>query len=293
MRIGLIAPPWVPIPPTGYGGTEVVVDNLARGLQELGHDVRLFTVGESTCPVSRDWLYKAAVQPMGTSVEEAAHVLAAYEVLADVDIIHDHTVLGPLLATQIEPRRPPVVTTHHGPFTAENLRIFADTGPAHTSPTTRATTQESAAGQTRPHSSNTISTRRSGCPARGWFARIHPRRPPRTCALPDAMLAAGMGGGESVLLPAEPAALRSRAAGLAGAVRPGSTRSLPAATCQRATDQRSRHRDRRPQAGLAPHRAHRDWCRTGAPDTTPSREIAVTAGQDPKPSRDSLEAYGR
>ena len=126
MRIGLIAPPWVPIPPAGYGGTEVVVDNLARGLQELGHDVRLFTVGESTCPVSRDWLYKAAVQPMGTSVEEAAHVLAAYEVLADVDIIHDHTVLGPLLATQIEPRRPPVVTTHHGPFTAENLRIFAD-----------------------------------------------------------------------------------------------------------------------------------------------------------------------
>jgi hypothetical protein len=69
MRIGLIAPPWVPVPPPGYGGTEVVVDNLARGLQELGHDMRLFTVGESTCPVRCDWLYQAAVQPMGTSVE--------------------------------------------------------------------------------------------------------------------------------------------------------------------------------------------------------------------------------
>ena len=32
MRIGLIAPPWAPVPPAGYGGTEVVVDNLARGL---------------------------------------------------------------------------------------------------------------------------------------------------------------------------------------------------------------------------------------------------------------------
>jgi glycosyltransferase involved in cell wall biosynthesis len=43
-----------------------------------------------------------------------------------VDLIHDHTVLGPLLATQTEQRRPPVVTTHHGAFTAENLRIFAE-----------------------------------------------------------------------------------------------------------------------------------------------------------------------
>jgi glycosyltransferase involved in cell wall biosynthesis len=117
----------VPVPPTGYGGTEGVVDNLARGLQDLGHHVRLFTVGESTCPVPRDWLYRTAVEPMGTSVEEAAHVLAAYAALADVDIIHDHTVLGPLLATRIELSRHPVVATHHGAYTAENLRIFAET----------------------------------------------------------------------------------------------------------------------------------------------------------------------
>ncbi|RDI60496.1 hypothetical protein DFR76_115126 [Nocardia pseudobrasiliensis] len=56
MRIGLIAPPWVPVPPPAYGGTEAV-DNQARGLTELGHDVRLFTVGESTCPVPREYLY--------------------------------------------------------------------------------------------------------------------------------------------------------------------------------------------------------------------------------------------
>jgi glycosyltransferase involved in cell wall biosynthesis len=126
MRIGLIAPPWIPVPPQGYGGTEIVVDNLARGLTELGHDVRLFTVGESTCPVRRDWLYPAAVHPMGTSVEEAAHVLAAYQSLTDVDLIHDHTVLGPLLAMQTKQPSPPVVTTQHGAFTAENLRIFAE-----------------------------------------------------------------------------------------------------------------------------------------------------------------------
>ena len=125
MRIGMIAPPWIPVPPPGYGGTEVVIDNLARGLAALGHDVRLFTVGESTCPVPRRWLYPVAVEPMGADVPEAAHVLAAYEALSDVDIIHDHTILGPLLAGRRKIRRPPVVTTVHDPITPQNRRIYA------------------------------------------------------------------------------------------------------------------------------------------------------------------------
>lgn len=125
MRIGLVAPPWAPVPPTGYGGTEVVVDNLARGLAALGHDVRLFSVGDSSCPVPRRHLYGTAPRPIGTSVEEAAHVLAAYDVMEDVDVIHDHTVLGPLLAPTPGPGVPPVLTTHHGAFTPENRRIFA------------------------------------------------------------------------------------------------------------------------------------------------------------------------
>ena len=101
MRIGLIAPPWIPVPPPGYGGTEEVIDNLARGLTALGHDVRLFTVGESTYPVPRQWLYASPAEPMGDRFKEAAHVLAAYQALAgDVEIIHDHTGLGPLLAGQ-------------------------------------------------------------------------------------------------------------------------------------------------------------------------------------------------
>lgn len=124
MRIGLIAPPWVPVPPPAYGGTEVVVDNLARGLRRLGHEVRLFTVGASTCPVSRGHLYPDAVQPMGEGCREVAHTLAAYEDLHDVDIIHDHTLLGPLLAARAGLSGPPVVVTAHGPFNLEARRIF-------------------------------------------------------------------------------------------------------------------------------------------------------------------------
>jgi glycosyltransferase involved in cell wall biosynthesis len=125
MRIGLIAPPWVPVPPPAYGGTEVVIDNLARGLQELGHEVRLFTVGESECPVPTDFLYPMPVAPIGVTVPEMAHVLAAYESLADMDIIHDHTNLGPLVAGVRSLRRPPTVTTNHGPVTGETQPILA------------------------------------------------------------------------------------------------------------------------------------------------------------------------
>jgi glycosyltransferase involved in cell wall biosynthesis len=127
MRIGLIAPPWVPVPPPAYGGTEVVIDNLARGLKELGHDVRLFTVGESTCPVSREYLYREPVAPIGVTVAESAHVVAAYEALADVDLIHDHTLLGPLVAGIKGMRRPPVVTTNHGPFSDETRPVWRQT----------------------------------------------------------------------------------------------------------------------------------------------------------------------
>jgi glycosyltransferase involved in cell wall biosynthesis len=125
MRIGLIAPPWVPVPPPAYGGTELVIDNLARGLKELGHDVRLFSVGESTCPVPTEFLYREPRVPIGVSLAESAHVLAAYEALADVDLIHDHTLLGPLIAGAAGLRRPPVVTTNHGPFTEETRPLWS------------------------------------------------------------------------------------------------------------------------------------------------------------------------
>jgi glycosyltransferase involved in cell wall biosynthesis len=126
MRIGLIAPPWVPVPPPAYGGTEVVIDNLARGLQRLGHEVRLFTVGESECPVPTDFLYPKAIAPIGVTVPETAHVLAAYESLAEMDIIHDHTFLGPLIAGLRGMRRPPVVATNHGPFNGETQPVLTE-----------------------------------------------------------------------------------------------------------------------------------------------------------------------
>ena len=53
MRIGLIAPPGVPVPPPAYGGTESVIDRLARGLVRAGHEVLLGAAANSACPVPR------------------------------------------------------------------------------------------------------------------------------------------------------------------------------------------------------------------------------------------------
>ena len=99
MRIGLVAPPWTPVPPPLYGGIELVVDELARGFQAAGHEVTLFTTGDSTCPVPRRWVLAAAEGTrIGMAVPELRHVLGAYAALDHCDLIHDHTVAGPLLA---------------------------------------------------------------------------------------------------------------------------------------------------------------------------------------------------
>src|SRR6476646_9717873 len=93
MRIALIAPPWVPIPPPLYGGTESVVHQLAIGYQTAGHEVLLFTRADSTCPVPLAWATDDDPEPvrMGMSMPELRQVMAAYETVADFVIIHAPT----------------------------------------------------------------------------------------------------------------------------------------------------------------------------------------------------------
>jgi len=38
----MLAPPWIAVPPAGYGGVETVVADLTEALVERGHDVTLF-----------------------------------------------------------------------------------------------------------------------------------------------------------------------------------------------------------------------------------------------------------
>ena len=128
MRIALIAPPWTPIPPPLYGGIELVVDQLARGLVDGGHDVTLFTTGDSTCPVPMAWaLPHAEGMRIGMAVPELRHVIHAYEVVADHDVVHDHTVMGPFYSQAFPDL--PVVTTIHGPFNEELTDLYRVLSP--------------------------------------------------------------------------------------------------------------------------------------------------------------------
>jgi glycosyltransferase involved in cell wall biosynthesis len=126
VRIGVITPPWVPVPPGAYGGTEAFIDELARALDRRGHDVVMFTTGDSTCPVSRRWvLERSYPDRIGDWQLERQHVMHAYDALSDVDIVHDNTMAGPLHALEV--LGVPVVTTHHGPFDDAACQLFRRT----------------------------------------------------------------------------------------------------------------------------------------------------------------------
>lgn len=126
MRISLIAPPWVPVPPPAYGGTELMLDGLARGLRDAGHEVLLFCTGDSTCPVPRRWVLPEAVaNRMGpTAILPALrHIIHAYEAAKGSDIVHDHTVTGPVYAERFD--QLPVITTNHRQFDEEMRDVYA------------------------------------------------------------------------------------------------------------------------------------------------------------------------
>jgi glycosyltransferase involved in cell wall biosynthesis len=126
MRIAIIAPPWATVPPSGYGGTESVLDTLARGLADEGHDVLLCTTGDSTCPVPKAHLFERAIGVgRGGVAAELRHVIAAYDAAADYDVVHDHTLTGLLYAERLP--RLPVVTTNHGPFDSDLGDVYRAT----------------------------------------------------------------------------------------------------------------------------------------------------------------------
>lgn len=128
LKIAMIAPPWLNMPPTGYGGIEYMVHYLTTELEELGHEVHLFTVGDTSTKAHR----KNYIYPIGQFRHiqrpwyealpiEAAHINMALNMVktaGDFDVIHDHNFyIGPAMMANLDPKVfPPVLHTLHMPF---------------------------------------------------------------------------------------------------------------------------------------------------------------------------------
>ena len=131
MRIAVIAPPWYPVPPSGYGGIEWVVALLADGLTDRGHEVTLFAPPGSRTE-ARLVPPLGEVPPeelIGDPWYEAAHAVSAYERGHEFDILHDHT--GPVGASIGAMSDSPTVHTLHGPFTDQTRMLYRRIAHGH------------------------------------------------------------------------------------------------------------------------------------------------------------------
>ena len=118
-RIALIVSPWFPVPPSGYGGIEIVAHNLARELTERGHKVTVLGRQGSHGPYETVALAPESWQKdLGTEnhiSRETLFLYRAYETVRrrSFDVIHDHSgLIGILVASQARLQAPVVATLH-------------------------------------------------------------------------------------------------------------------------------------------------------------------------------------
>ncbi|GAA2354889.1 glycosyltransferase family 4 protein [Nonomuraea africana] len=115
LRIAMVAPPWHDVPPKGYGGIEAVLADLITGLARRGHDVMLIGAGHSVVPGRFLQTYeRAPSERIGEPLPEMVHAARTHRLICglDVDIVHDHSLAGPLCAAA---HGVPTVVTCHGP----------------------------------------------------------------------------------------------------------------------------------------------------------------------------------
>jgi len=132
LRVAVLSPPFLPVPPVGYAGTERVVATLAQGLHDRGHAVTLFAPGDSDVPYELvpsvpHSLWRNGHRGDASSYIEAT-VALAWEHAARFDIIHSHLdTAGFMLARHCGT---PVVTTLHRRLdtggAADMIDAFAD-----------------------------------------------------------------------------------------------------------------------------------------------------------------------
>lgn len=131
----MLAPLWKKVPPKKYGGSELVVANLAKGLAELGHEVTTFACGGSEV---KGELVSVISKPMHELVGgfnwsgiQPYEFLSYFELgkrLKDFDVVHNHIGFHPIALSPF--LSIPMVTTLHSslppdfPYLAEAFKEY-------------------------------------------------------------------------------------------------------------------------------------------------------------------------
>ncbi|BBX95101.1 glycosyltransferase family 4 protein [Mycobacterium lacus] len=123
IRVVLVAPPYFDIPPSGYGGVEAVVADLADTLVARGHQVTVLGAGEPGTAAHFIPVWDQAIpHRLGEPYPEVMHALKARRTIAriaaadGVDIVHDHTFAGPINAPAYQALGVSTIVTVHGPI---------------------------------------------------------------------------------------------------------------------------------------------------------------------------------
>jgi glycosyltransferase involved in cell wall biosynthesis len=134
LRIAVLAPPWIPVSPTGCGGIEFVVAMSSDALVEQGHDVELFCApGLSSKAKVHPLLEAPHSEKIERALFEADHVASALAAIDDAagaappfDVLHVHCGYTTLAMTGRQSTS--VVHTVHGPFHHDTSPYYARQG---------------------------------------------------------------------------------------------------------------------------------------------------------------------
>jgi glycosyltransferase involved in cell wall biosynthesis len=115
LRVALVSTPFISVPPTGYGGTELVVAELARALQARGLEVVVYATGDSRLPgIEIRALFAEAQWPPDIDIERTHATWALRDIGKDplgFDVVHVHTPCAVEMARLCP--YPVVCTMHH------------------------------------------------------------------------------------------------------------------------------------------------------------------------------------
>lgn len=135
MRIAIVSTPFVSIPPKKYGGTELFVYNLATQLISKGHEVFLFTTGDSYVKgATVGYRFDKPIWPPSEAAEKL-HMEGAVAWLHDlessgveIEVVHWNSPLGSSFSKNVHT---PAILTWHDRTRPELSSLYAGNKDIH------------------------------------------------------------------------------------------------------------------------------------------------------------------